>query len=226
MILEDPDEGRGREDERLSSIDLVRRSLSRADTDQGQFIVMFWKSNSCGLAKLGVLDRGKFDNKHFPGKRCEKMKRVDRIVQMMEDVQKTNIIKLFVERVLKNVVLEKFDAAADYLPEQTGLPKSFFIALNSQDSGCSPGFGLETKIAKGRTDVQNALASERFWKNEVSGAATIAPASMQSVREIDAMIGETFLLQNLLDFLLGISGVCHGSMNNLECSSAFENWIG
>ncbi len=78
---------------------------------------MFWESNSRGLAKFSVLDCGKFDNEHFPGERREEMNRVDRIVQMMEDVQKTNIIKLFVERVLKNVALEKFDAAADYLLE-------------------------------------------------------------------------------------------------------------
>ena len=117
MILEDPDQGRRSEDEGLSAIDLLRRFLFRAYADQGQPVVMFWESNSGGLAKFSVLERGKFDDKHFPGERCEQMNRADRFVQMMEDVQKTNIIKLFVERMLKNVALEKFDTTAEYLLE-------------------------------------------------------------------------------------------------------------
>jgi len=117
MILEDPDQGRRSEDEGLSAINLLRRSLFGADAHQGQPIVMFWESNSRGLAKFSVLDCGKFDDKHFLGERCEQMNPSYRIVQMMEDVQKTDVIELFLERMLKNVALKKFDTAANYLLE-------------------------------------------------------------------------------------------------------------
>src|SRR5207248_10260353 len=117
MILQYPSDCVRSKNECLAAIGFFRSGSFGTNSDKRQTIVAFRKSNSGCLAKLWIFKGWKFDDKQFARNRGELVDRADRFVQMMEDIQKTNIIKLFIERMLKNVALKKFDTAADYLLE-------------------------------------------------------------------------------------------------------------
>src|SRR5215471_16189068 len=115
MVLKDSEHGRRGEDKSLAAIWLFRSSLFRADADERQTVVVFREPNPRCLAKLRVLDRRKFDDKPFAREGGQLVDRANRFVEMMDHVEQTNVIELFVQRLKKNVALEELHFTADDL---------------------------------------------------------------------------------------------------------------
>ena len=159
MILQYPSDCVRSKNECLAAIGFFRGSSFGTNSNKRQKIVAFRKSNSGCLAKLWIFKCWKFDDEQFARNRGELVDRADRFVQMMNYIEQTNVVELLIEWLSQNVALKKFNPTSDDIFEQTSLAESFSIQLDADDTSRSSCLGLETKIAKRRTHIQNALAS-------------------------------------------------------------------
>lgn len=131
MVLEYSLHRRWSKNKSLAAILLLGCTFFRAHTYQRQPVVTFGKSNSGGLTEFRIFNRWKLDDQPPARDRRQLMNHSDWIIQMMKDVEQTNVVELLVDRLLDNITLLEFDCAPDDLFEQTSLAKSFSVKLDA-----------------------------------------------------------------------------------------------